>query len=101
MTQDEPRKKFQRLINSEGETQAEPASQPVPQPTRTSEPIPAAPRPALDKNNMPVPRRVSETDMGGTRVTPAAFETKTTPRRTTAPPPRLPQPGKAGITTAA
>jgi len=87
MTQEEAPKKFQRLINSEGETQAEPASHPISEPVRPAGAIPAAPRPALEKNNMPVPRRVSETDMGGTRVTSAAFETKTNPRNTTPPPP--------------
>jgi len=80
MTQDRPPNKFRRLLNSEGETQAEPPAQPA----RMTGPIPAAPRPSLDKDNMPVPRRVNETDMDGTRVTPAAFETKTNPYRTTA-----------------
>ena len=93
MTNDEPGNKFRRLINSEDETHAEPPAQPA----RPTGPIPAAPRPALDKNNMPLPRRVSETDMDGTRVTPAAFETKTNPYRTTSPsrpiPPRRSQAG--------
>jgi len=80
MTQDRPPDKFRRLLNSEGETQAEPPAQPA----RMPGPIPAAPRPSLDKDNMPVPRRVNETDMDGTRVTSAAFETKTNPYRTTA-----------------
>jgi membrane peptidoglycan carboxypeptidase len=82
MTPDEPRDKFRRLINSEEETHAEPPSQPA----RVTGPIPPSSRPALDKDNMPLPRRVTETDLGGTRVTPAAFETKTTPRRNTQPP---------------
>lgn len=46
--------------------------------------------PALDKDNMPLPRRVSETDLDGTRVTPAAFETKTNPRRASTTPPPIP-----------
>ncbi len=77
MKQDEPRDKFRRLINSEEETHAEPPSQPA----RVTGPIPPSSRPALDKDNMPLPRRVSETDLGGTRVTSAAFEIKTSPRR--------------------
>ncbi len=81
MTNDPPHK-FRRLLNSEDETHAEPPSQPV----RATGPIPPASMPALDKDNMPLPRRVSETDMDGTRVTPAAFEVKTSPRMTTRPP---------------
>ena len=36
-------------------------------------PTPDTPMPALDKDNMPLPRRVDEIDVGATRVTPAAF----------------------------
>jgi 1A family penicillin-binding protein len=86
MPDDTPRK-FRRLLNSEDETHAEPPSQPAVPP----EPIPHLSYPALDKDNMPLPRRVTETDMDGTRVTSAAFEPRTTPRRraspTTPPPP--------------
>ncbi|MCL5611293.1 MAG: transglycosylase domain-containing protein [Chloroflexi bacterium] len=85
MTQDDPRDKFRRLLNSEDETRAEPPSQPA----RSSTPTPLA-RPALDKNNMPLPRRVDEIDADGTRVTPAAYETSTSRRNGTPPavPPR-------------
>ena len=41
------------------------------------------PRPALDENNLPLPRRVDEVDMGGTRVTPAAYQTPSQPARYT------------------
>ena len=82
MTDNEPRDKFRRLINSEEETHAEPPSQPA----HVTGPVPPSSRPALDKDNMPLPRRVSETDLGGTRVTLAAFETKTSPHRNTTPP---------------
>ncbi len=78
---DDPRDKFRRLINSEDETHAEPPSQPVPPP----QPIPHRSRPALDKDNMPLPRRVTETDVDGTRVTPAAYDTRTNPNRRTGP----------------
>src|SRR5512133_3776165 len=77
MTEDDPRDKFRRLINSEDETHAEPPSQSTP-------PVPPIAHngyPALDKDNMPLPRRVTETDLDGTRVTPAAFETHTTNQR--------------------
>src|SRR3970282_1998962 len=40
-------------------------------PTHTS--TPDTPMPALDKANMPLPRRVDEIDVGATRVTPAAY----------------------------
>ncbi|MBI2757606.1 MAG: PBP1A family penicillin-binding protein [Chloroflexi bacterium] len=80
MTQDDPRDKFRRLLNSEDETRAEPPSQPA----RGVQP-PLA-RPALDKDNMPLPRRVDEIDTDGTRVTPAAYETRTSRRNGTPPP---------------
>jgi 1A family penicillin-binding protein len=79
MTQDDPRDKFRRLINSEEETRSEPPSQ------ASGAPTPLA-RPALDKDNMPLPRRVDEIDMEGTRVTPAAFSTRTSPRNGNLPP---------------
>ncbi len=77
---DEPPDKFRRLLKSEDDTHAEPPSQPA----GVHRPLPPEMYPALDKDNMPLPRRVSETDVGGTRVTPAAFETKTHPRLATA-----------------
>ncbi|MCL4530014.1 MAG: PBP1A family penicillin-binding protein [Chloroflexi bacterium] len=70
MPEDDPRDKFRRLINSEAETRAEPPSQPA---RAGTTPTPSRPV----KDNMPLPRRVDEIDVEGTRVTPAAFETKT------------------------
>ncbi len=86
MNEDTP-KRFRRLINSEEETQAEPPSQPLP----PMEPIPS--RPALDKDNMPLPRRVDEIDTGGTRVTPAAYEVKTNRRYAS----QVPVPPRSGV----
>jgi 1A family penicillin-binding protein len=74
MSQDDPPNKFRRLITSEEETHVEPVSKPMPS------------RPALDKDDMPLPQRVDEIDMYGTRVTPAAFETTTGPRNVSRPP---------------
>ena len=37
--------------------------------------------PAFDHDNMPLPRRVDQIDVDGTRVTPAAYERPTTGRR--------------------
>src|SRR5689334_22695458 len=65
--------KFRRLIKSEDETQGE--YRPAPQ--KTSGTTAKFSRPALDKDNMPLPRRVDEIDMDGTRVTRAAYEPTT------------------------
>jgi 1A family penicillin-binding protein len=65
---DDPSEKFRRLLESEEETRSEPPAEPPrvrARPRQTS-------HPALDANNMPLPRRVSETDVDGTRVTTAA-----------------------------
>ena len=74
MSDDQEKDRIRKLINSEGETRAEPPSQPV----RAADPIPA--RPNSDGENMPLPRRVHPMDMEGTRVTPAAFEPITSRR---------------------
>jgi 1A family penicillin-binding protein len=68
--------KFRRLIRSEDETQGE--YQPVPH--KTSGTTAKFSRPALDKDNMPLPRRVNEIDIEGTRVTSAAYEPATNRR---------------------
>ncbi len=64
--------RIRRLLHSEEETQGEL------QPPNPSSPEQASRRvishPALDKDNMPLPRRVEEIDLDGTRVTPAAYE---------------------------
>ncbi|MFN8387691.1 MAG: transglycosylase domain-containing protein [Anaerolineales bacterium] len=50
---------------------------------------------ALDENNMPLPRRVNEVDMDGTRVSPVAYERASRPRGVTetrrVPPPSQPR----------
>src|SRR5512142_3237662 len=76
---DDPRDKFRRLINSDDDTPAQSPSQPVPPPDA----IPPYSRPAVDRDNMPLPRRVTETDVDGTRVTPAAYNSRTNPNRRT------------------
>jgi len=69
--------RLRRLKRSEDETQGEYKPQPLP---RRSGTTPILVRPALDKDNMPLPRRVDEIDMDGTRVTPAAYEPATNRR---------------------
>ena len=82
-------KRIQRLLDSEAETRAEPAITPkaeTPKPEGTTKsstprrtPTPP-PHIALDKDNLPLPRRVDEMDMGSTRVSPAAYEPSSRPR---------------------
>jgi penicillin-binding protein 1C len=67
---------IKRLLNSEDETRADIPSQPG-----RSSSDEFLSRPALDENNMPLPRRVDAIDMDGTRVTPAAYEPATSGRR--------------------
>jgi penicillin-binding protein 1C len=64
--------RIRRLIHSEDETQGDIPSATPPGHRPSSTPLTS--HPALDSDNMPLPRRVEEIDMGGTRVTPAAFE---------------------------
>ena len=71
MTSDPDRERIRKLLDSEGDTRAEPPSR-MP---RTNESIPA--RSHLDEDNMPLPRHVYQMDLEGTRVTPAAFEPTT------------------------
>jgi 1A family penicillin-binding protein len=85
MTNDEESKRqIKRLIDSEAETRAEPPIAPKPEGTTKSSashsernrrtPTPPSPSIPLDKDNLPLPRRVSEVDVEGTRVTPVAYE---------------------------
>jgi len=95
-------KKVKRLLDSEAETRAEPPITPTEEtpkqegttksstPRRT--PTPPPPHIALDKDNLPLPRRVDEVDMGSTRVTPAAYESANRPRNGTPQPRRVPPP---------
>jgi len=94
---EDPRDKLRRLLASEDETlpdlplpDEEPGGSPsddtiasvisslgeedekTPAPPEQT-PTPDTPMPALDKDNMPLPRRVDEIDTGATRVTPAAY----------------------------
>ena len=98
--------KIKRLLDSEAETHAEPAIEPKKDeapnqegttkagtPRRT--PTPTPPPIALDKDNLPLPRRVHEVDMEGTRVSPVAYEPASrplngTPQARRVPPPSLP-----------
>jgi len=89
--EDEDRlKKIRRLLDSEEETHAEPALDPNKDEfneqgatTRASTPRTPTPHIALDKDNMPLPRRVDQVDMGSTRVSPAAYESVSHPRNST------------------
>jgi len=62
--------RLRRILRSEEETQATPPPAPVEPPSSITDKYY---RPALDKDNMPLPRRVNEIDIEGTRVTPAAY----------------------------
>ncbi|MEW6286457.1 MAG: transglycosylase domain-containing protein [Chloroflexota bacterium] len=90
MTNDEERaKRIKRLLDSEAETRAEPPfdsekdESPQEGTTRAAPPrrTPTPPPPiALDKDNMPLPRRVDQVDLGSTRVSPAAYEPASRPQ---------------------
>jgi 1A family penicillin-binding protein len=73
---DQERERIRRLLRSEEETHTDTPAQ-TPRPTNRSQT-----RPGLDKDNMPLPRRVTQVDLEGTRVTQAAFEPTTRPRGT-------------------
>jgi penicillin-binding protein 1C len=72
---EEPRDKFHRLVDPEGETQAEPPAEEY-TPGSGTRPIR---HPAVDENGMPLPRHVEEIDMGATHVKQAAYEHTPTP----------------------
>lgn len=103
MSDEDARERLRRLLASEDETQIdlpvpqdeEPASSPDEGPATVSEPnfgpgltpypeetTPHPSLPALDKDNLPLPRRVDEIDMGATRVTPAAYNVPSRPSAT-------------------
>jgi len=87
---EDPRKKFNRLVSSEAETQPEtPGGDTPPEGSRR-----VIHRPMIDENGMPLPRRVEEVDLGATRVSSAAFEHTPMPRtRRWAAPRRFPAQG--------
>jgi hypothetical protein len=64
--------RLRRILKSEEETQGVYNPAPVEPPSQATDKYY---RPALDKDNMPLPRRVDEIDIEGTRVTPAAYQT--------------------------
>ena len=64
--------RLRRILNSEEETQGVYNPAPVEPPSQITDKYY---RPALDEDNMPLPRRVDEIDMEGTRVTRAAYQT--------------------------
>ena len=73
---EDPRERFIRLIKSEEETQFQNPAVKTDKPTTSPRPIS---QPALDKNNMPLPRRVDEIDLNATRVTSTAFDSPSRP----------------------
>jgi penicillin-binding protein 1C len=99
--EEENRRFLKRLIDSEAETRtdlpAEPKEEEV-DPTATTKASPAHRTPpptriALDENNLPLPRRVDELDLDGTRVSPVAYEPASQSRqagRRVASPPTVP-----------
>ena len=112
--EEENRQFLKRLIDSEAETRADVPIDPKEEdvdPNATTQASPAQrtsppPRIALDENNLPLPRRVDELDLDGTRVSPVAYEPTSRPRSTQsaqtrfAPPVQPPmQPPAAGGTT--
>ena len=92
--EEENQRFLKRLIDSEAETRAEVPIDPKedeetvdPNATTKASPAqrtPPPPRIDLDENNMPLPRRVDELDLDGTRVSPVAYDPPSRPRRTSA-----------------
>ncbi|MBL8080827.1 MAG: PBP1A family penicillin-binding protein [Anaerolineales bacterium] len=72
-----------RLLKSEEDTQGVYNPEPVEPPAATTAKYY---RPRLDEDNMPLPRRVQENDVEGTRVTRAAYEPVTSNRPAYVPP---------------
>ena len=106
-------KRVKKLLDSESETRPETPIEPAKSDepwegtTRASVPrkTPPPPRPIeLDKDNMPLPRRVDQVDMGSTRVSPAAYEPASRqrngtsqPRNALSPRPSQPSPSRPQI----
>ena len=96
---EEENKRFlKRLIDSEAETRADvpvdskDEEQVDPNATTKASPArrtPPPPRIALDENNMPLPRRVDELDLEGTRVSPVAYDPPSRPRNARSAPTRI------------
>jgi len=104
---EEENKQFlKRLIDSEAETRADvpvdPKEDETVDPNATTKASPARrtpppPRIALDENNMPLPRRVDELDMEGTRGSPAAYERTSRPRNARSTQTGLASPAKSPV----
>jgi len=83
---DDKLKELRRILRSEEETREDLTPPPEdmqktpPKRTNTGNTTPRFTRPALDKDNMPLPRRVDETDVEGTQVTNAAYRQATNQR---------------------
>src|SRR5688572_17288384 len=99
---EEENKRFlKRLLDAEAETRADVPveskddEQVDPNATTKASPAhrtPPAPRIDLDENNMPLPRRVDELDLDGTRVSPVAYESASRPKNTQGAQTRLARP---------
>ncbi|MBP6208876.1 MAG: transglycosylase domain-containing protein [Anaerolineales bacterium] len=76
-----------RILKSEEETQGEYMPAPLDSPSNTTDNFY---RPPLDSDNMPLPRRVDEIDLDGTRVTRAAYQSAANQRRDPKPKPQTP-----------
>ena len=86
--EEENRQFLKRLLDSEAETRADlpvdpkdaevgPNDTTKASPARRTPPPPSIP---LDENNLPLPRRVDELDLDGTRVSPVAYDPPSRPR---------------------
>src|SRR6266498_4512837 len=97
--EEENQRFLKRLIESEAETRTdipvEPKAEDPADPAATTKASPPHRTPTpplkipLDKDNMPLPRRVDELDLEGTRVSPVAYEPPSRPRNAQT---RLPRP---------
>lgn len=99
--EEENQRFLKRLIDSEAETRAdvpiEPKDEERVDPNATTKATPAqrtppVPRIELDENNMPLPRRVDELDLEGTRVSPVAYDPPSRPRNVQSAQTRLARP---------
>jgi len=88
MTENE-RDRIRKLLNSEEQTRGDITPQHV-EGRRSRVYEGPLSRPELDENNLPLPRRVHEVDVGGTRVTPAAYQAPSQPRQTAFTQPKTP-----------
>src|SRR5512146_3150206 len=94
---EDPGERLRRLLNSEDETMPDlPASEAGQNTPPAPGSTPPLSQPALDRDNMPLPRRVNQVDVDGTRVSPAAYNRPTgrrqAPTRLTRAPQPAPQP---------